>query len=82
MTIDELQSSLLIHKQQMSFHIGEEHALRYLMLIIPEEGAKVVKSSRGRGRELGKQSFNKSIMGAINLQHSQAWALSMGISSN
>lgn len=28
MTIDELQSSLLVHEQRMRAHIGEEHVLK------------------------------------------------------
>ena len=66
MTVDELQSSLLVHEQNLSKHEGEEHALKI-------EGSRGVQyQNRGRGgyrggyrggrggRDRGKSSFNKS----------------------
>ena len=46
LTIDELQSSLLVHEQRMSYHIEEEHALK--ITYATQSGG------RGRGRGIGR----------------------------
>ena len=60
LTIDELQSNLLLHEQQMSSHVEEEHTLKIA------HGDQYGGRGRGRGgfggrgRGRGRQSFNKA----------------------
>jgi len=46
LTIDELQSNLLVHEQRMSYHIEEEYALK--ITYATQSGG------RGRGRGIGR----------------------------
>nr|KYP56097.1 hypothetical protein KK1_002328 [Cajanus cajan] len=46
MTIDELQSSLLVHKQRMTFSIAQEQVMQ---TVVDEKGGR----GRGRGRSRG-----------------------------
>ena len=59
LSIDELQSSLIVHKQKFHRHKREEQTLK----VIHEESVggrgRGCGSSRGRGRGRGLQSFNK-----------------------
>nr|CAN76379.1 hypothetical protein VITISV_017862 [Vitis vinifera] len=59
LSIDELQSSLIVHEQKFHRHKGEEQALK----VIHEESVggrgRGRGSSRGRGKDRGRQSFNK-----------------------
>jgi len=70
MTIDELQSSLLVHEQRMKGHKEEEQVLKVM-----SEAREDVRfggrgrnrggfrgNFRGRGRSWGRQSFNKAII--------------------
>ena len=51
LTIDELQSSLLVHEQHMSYHIEEEHALKdYLRNTIWRKGSRSWQRKRTRTR--------------------------------
>ena len=62
MSIDELQSSLLVHKQRMHSHVVEEQALK---ITHNNNGSKFGRSSntfRGRGRDRGRQGFDKSLV--------------------
>ena len=45
LTMDELQSSLLVHGQRMSSHVEEEHAL------------KITHAEQSGGRSQGRGSF-------------------------
>nr|DAD39485.1 TPA_asm: hypothetical protein HUJ06_013808 [Nelumbo nucifera] len=60
LSIDELQSSLIVHKQKFHRHKGEEQALK----VTHEESTwgrgRGRGSFRGRGRGRGRQSFNKA----------------------
>jgi len=48
LTIDELQSSLLVHEQRMSYHIEEEHTLK--ITYVTQSGGRVRGRGRGRGQ--------------------------------
>jgi len=59
LTIDELQSSLLVHEQRMNGHRGEEQALK----ITYEENTGRGRGRgvfRGKGRGRDKLQFNKA----------------------
>ncbi|KAJ8754558.1 hypothetical protein K2173_005719 [Erythroxylum novogranatense] len=56
LSIDELQSSLLVHEQRMSTHVEEEHALKV------SHG----RGGRGRGRGGHGQSSNKATVKCYN----------------
>ena len=60
LTIDELQSSLLVHEQRMNGHGGDEHALKvaYDDRIGGRGGGRARGALLGRGR----QAFNKAIV--------------------
>jgi hypothetical protein len=60
LTIDELQSSLLVHEQRMNGHGGDEQALKvtYDDRIGGRGGGRARGAFRGRGR----QAFNKAIV--------------------
>ncbi|XP_038715057.1 uncharacterized protein LOC120008755 [Tripterygium wilfordii] len=66
MTIDELQSSLLVHEQRMHSHEVEEQALK----VSHEEytggrgRGRGGSGFRGRGRGRGRQIFDKSMKGS------------------
>ena len=60
LTIDELQSSLLVHEQRMSSHEEEEHALKITHGEQSRGRGRGRGSFRGRGRGRGRQSFNKA----------------------
>jgi hypothetical protein len=70
MTIDELQSSLLVHEQRMRGHKEEEQVLK--VMSEAREDARFGGRGRnrggfrgnfrGRGRSWGRQSFNKAII--------------------
>ena len=62
LTIDELQSSLLVHEQRMSSHKEEEHALKITHGDQYGGRGRGCGSFRGRGRGRGRQSFNKAIV--------------------
>jgi len=74
MTINELQSSLLVHEQRMQGQKKEEHAVnitnskksigRYEHIV---EGRRRARGDfRGRGRGRGRQSFNKALVQCYN----------------
>ena len=58
LTIDELQSSLLVHEQRVSYHIEEEHALK--ITYATQNGGRGRGRGRGRGWGRGRQSFDKA----------------------
>ncbi|KAM1556843.1 hypothetical protein PS2_040150 [Malus domestica] len=60
MSIDELQSSLLVHEQRMSRHQEEEHALQATHGI--QQGGRGRGTYRGRGRGRGRLGFDKSTL--------------------
>ena len=60
LTIDELQSNLLVHEQRMSSHVGEEHALKITHDEQTGGRSQGHGSFRGRGRGRGRQTFNKA----------------------
>ena len=64
LTIDELQSSLLVHEQRMNGHGGDEQALKvaYDDRIGGRGGGRARGVFRGRGRGKGRQAFNKVIV--------------------
>lgn len=66
LTIDELQSSLLVHEQLMSTHIEEEHALQITHENQSRGWGQGRGSSRGRGWGRGRQNFNKTIVEYYN----------------
>ncbi|XP_027351387.1 uncharacterized protein LOC113862503 [Abrus precatorius] len=63
LTIDELQSSLLLHELCMTSHVEEEQALQ---IAHAEQGRRRESRGgfgrRGRGRGHGRQGFDKSIV--------------------
>ena len=64
LTIDELQSSLLVHEQRMSSHVEEEHAFK----ITHGEQSGGRSQGRGsfRGRGQGRQTFNRATVECYN----------------
>jgi hypothetical protein len=54
LTIDELQSRLLMHQQRMSSHIKEEQALQAIHEIPSRGRGRGCGSFRGRGRGRGR----------------------------
>ena len=61
LTIDELQSSLLVHEQRMNSHNrGDEQALT--VSYERGRGRSGRGASRGRGRGRGRQGFNKALV--------------------
>ncbi|GMY19433.1 retrovirus-related Pol polyprotein from transposon TNT 1-94 [Fagus crenata] len=59
LTVDELQSSLIVHEQKFQKHNGEEQALK-----VTSEGGRGrgrgTYRGRGRGRGKGRANFNKA----------------------
>ena len=74
MTINELQSNMLVHEQRMQGQKEEEHALniidseksggRYEHRV--EGGGRARGDFRGRGRGRSRQSFNKALVQCYN----------------
>ena len=62
LTIDELQSSLLVHEQRMGSHVEEEDALKITHGEQSGGRSQGRGSFRGRGRGRGRQTFNKAIV--------------------
>jgi RNase H-fold protein (predicted Holliday junction resolvase) len=67
LTIDELQSRLLMHEQRMSSHIKEEQALQAIHESPSRGKGRGRGSFRGRGRGRGRQNFDKAICGVLLL---------------
>ncbi|RDY03554.1 hypothetical protein CR513_12847, partial [Mucuna pruriens] len=59
-TIDELQSSLFVHEQQMKSQILEEQALKVATRESSRGRGRGTGGMRGRGRSGGRCSFDKS----------------------
>lgn len=68
LTIDELQSSLLVHAQHMSSHVEEKQALQVIHGSQSGEWGEGLSSFRGRGRGRGKQSFDKATVECCHCQ--------------
>jgi len=64
LSIDELQSSLLVHEQRMSRHTLDEQALQVTNAIQP--GGRNWSRERGRGRGRGQSVFDKSMIECYN----------------
>ena len=64
LTIDELQSSLLVHEQRMNGHREDEQALKVTNddRVGGRGGSRARGAFRGRGRGRGRQAFNKAIV--------------------
>ncbi|CAJ2672444.1 unnamed protein product [Trifolium pratense] len=70
MTIDELQSSLLVHEQRMNSHIREEQVLKVTLDDNSERNnndrfggrGRGRGGFRGRGRGRGRQQFNRELI--------------------
>ncbi|XP_022989511.1 uncharacterized protein LOC111486570 [Cucurbita maxima] len=65
LSIDESQSSLLVHEQRMSSHV-EEHPLKITHGEQSGGRSQGRGSLRGRGREQGRQTFNKARVKCYN----------------
>ncbi|CAL9016699.1 unnamed protein product [Prunus brigantina] len=66
LTIDELQSSLLVHEQRMKAHVVEEHALKVTFEESSGERGRGRGGFRGRGRGGGRRNFDKSTIECYN----------------
>ncbi|XP_022971800.1 uncharacterized protein LOC111470479 [Cucurbita maxima] len=66
LTINELQSSLLVHEQRMSSHVEEEHALNITHGEQSRGRGQGRGSFRGRGRRRGRQTFNRATVECYN----------------
>jgi len=64
LSIDELQSSLLVHEQRMSRHTLDEQALQVTNAVQP--GGRNWSRGRGRGRGRGRSVFDKSMIECYN----------------
>ncbi|TXG65249.1 hypothetical protein EZV62_006524 [Acer yangbiense] len=62
LSIDELQSSLVVHEQKFHRHNGEEQALKVTFEDRAEGRGRGRGFFRGRGRSRGHQSFNKALV--------------------
>ena len=66
LTIDELQSSLLVHEQRLNGRVGDEQELKvtYDNRFGGRRGdrAREAFQGKGRGRGRGRHPFNKSIV--------------------
>nr|AFP55578.1 copia-type polyprotein [Rosa rugosa] len=63
MTIDELQSSLLVHEQRMHAHdVGDEQVLKVTHENTSGARGRGRGMFRGRGRGRGRQGFNKALV--------------------
>ena len=63
LTIDELQSSLLVHEQRMNGHGRDEQALKVTYNDkFSGRGGRGSGAFQGRGRGRGRQAFNKAIV--------------------
>ncbi|TXG72550.1 hypothetical protein EZV62_001129 [Acer yangbiense] len=62
LSIDELQSSLVVHEQKFHRHNGEEQALKVTFEDRAEGRGHGRGFFRGRGRSRGHQSFNKALV--------------------
>ena len=63
LTIDELQSSLLVHEQRMNGHGRDEQALKVTYNDkFAGRGGRGHGAFQGRGRGRGRQAFNKAIV--------------------
>ncbi|TXG48808.1 hypothetical protein EZV62_024683 [Acer yangbiense] len=66
LTIDELQSSLLVHEQRMKAHVVEKQALKVTFGESLGERGRGHGGFRGQGRGRGKRSFDKSTVECYN----------------
>ncbi|XP_022930123.1 uncharacterized protein LOC111436616 [Cucurbita moschata] len=66
LTIDELQSSLLVHEQCMRSHINEEHSLKVTNGDQSGGRGRGRGSFKGRERGRGRQHFEKAIVECYN----------------
>ena len=66
LTIDELQSNLLVHEQRMSSHAEEEQALKITHRDQFGERGRGRGSVSGKRRGQGGQSFNKTTVECYN----------------
>ena len=65
LSIDELQSSLLVHEQKMSRHTVDEQALKVTHDVqLRARGGRI--GFRGRGRGRGRNGFDKSTLECYN----------------
>ena len=74
MSLDELQSSLLVYEQCMQGHLVEEQALRITYDNNVSRPGRGGGAFRGRGRGCGRQGFDKSLVECFychNLGHFQ-----------
>ena len=62
MTIDELQSSLLVHRQCMQRHTVEEQALKITLDNSTRRTNRGGGTFQGRGRGHGRPGFNKTLV--------------------
>lgn len=60
MTIDELQSSLLVHEQKMNGHVADEQALKVSYESNYGGRGRGSNRDRGRGRGRGRHFFNRA----------------------
>lgn len=65
-TIDELQSSLLVHEQRMKPHVVEEQALKVSLGESSRGRGRGRGGMRGRGRGGGRRSFDKATIECYN----------------
>jgi hypothetical protein len=66
MTIDELQSSLLVHEQRMHGQKEKEHVLNIINSENDRGRDEYKFEERGRGRSRGRHPFNKALMECFN----------------
>jgi hypothetical protein len=66
LSIDELQSSLLVHEQRMSMHTLDEQALEVTNEALPGGHNWGRGSGRGRGRGRSRAGFDKSMIECYN----------------
>ena len=74
MSLDELQSSLLVHEQRMQGHLVEEQALKITHDNNINKPGRGGGAFRGRGRGRGRKGFDKSLVECFychNLGHFQ-----------
>ncbi|KAJ0037601.1 hypothetical protein Pint_23162 [Pistacia integerrima] len=66
LTIDELQSSLIVHEQRISSHVEEEQALKITHGYFSGGRGRSRGNYRGRGRGRNNRSFDKATVECYN----------------
>ncbi|KAK6116990.1 hypothetical protein DH2020_049234 [Rehmannia glutinosa] len=83
LTVDELQSSLVVHEQKFRKRDNEEHALKISLEEKIATRGRGRNNFRGRGRGRGRQGFNRATVECYKCHKlEEAWFLDSGCSNH